>query len=187
MEAMEIKGSAVKSITEFVRSRFPERYNEWFEKLPAESQRIMRDQILANNWYPLVEAVVEPTRQLAMFFEGDSQKAGWEAGYFSASHTLTGVYKIFVMIAKPSYIISMASKIFTTYYRPCSIVVHEKAEKSVTLHIVEFPTPFPVIDYRIAGWCQRALELSGCKDVHVTIGKSLTQGDPFTEIFNSWQ
>ena len=43
------------------------------------------------------------------------------------------------------------------------------------------PNPEKVIEYRIAGWIEKALEISGCKDISVEITKSMTQNDALTE------
>jgi hypothetical protein len=44
----------------------------------------------------------------------------------------------------------------------------------------------PVVEQRIAGWIQRALEIHGCRQPAVNITKSLTKGDPCTELDFSW-
>lgn len=185
---MEIKGTAVKTIMTIVKTKFPDRYNEWFQSLSKESQQIFDNPILANEWYPLQSACVLPTRQVAkLFYDNDSKKGAWEAGRFSAEQALTGIYRIFIRAAAPSYVISRASKIFSTYYKPSVMTVVDKKDKGVTVHITEFPTPDRTVEYRIAGWMQRALELSKCNGVKVQITKSMTLGHPLTEFVISWQ
>ena len=39
---MEIKGSAVKSIPDFIRKTHPEKYQAWIEALPGTSQEIIQ-------------------------------------------------------------------------------------------------------------------------------------------------
>lgn len=36
---MEIKGTAVKNTQEFVKTKYPDRYDEWLQSLPEASQK----------------------------------------------------------------------------------------------------------------------------------------------------
>ncbi|MBP1669883.1 MAG: hypothetical protein H6Q21_2249, partial [Bacteroidetes bacterium] len=58
---MEIKGSAVKSIPDFIKKEHQEKYNEWLDALPEESRIIFQDAVLPSNWYSLREAGIVPT------------------------------------------------------------------------------------------------------------------------------
>jgi hypothetical protein len=79
-----------------------------------------------------------------------------------------------------------ASIMFTTYYNPSEVKVSEAASKSVTLQITKFEGITPSVEYRIAGWCVRAIELCGCKNVSYKIAKSLTKFDAHTDIMFTW-
>lgn len=184
---MEVKGTAVKSIKEFVETRFKNDYQKWLKAMPEESQQIINGGIFANNWYPMKAAAVEPTMALAkVFYNNDFRQAATESGRYSAEVGLKGVYKIFVMIAKPEYIMQRAGRVFTSYYSPSDISVVNSHPKGLTLHITKFPEPESVIEYRIAGWCERALEFTNCKNVRAKITKSLANGDNVTEIVITW-
>ncbi|MCD4832669.1 MAG: hypothetical protein K8R31_02660 [Bacteroidales bacterium] len=184
---MEVKGTAVKSIKDFVEKKHNAQFNDWIQSLPESSQNIMTGGIFANNWYPMKEAAVEPTKAIAkLFYKNDIEKAAFEAGRYSAETGLKGVYKIFVRIASPSYIMQRASRIIRSYYNPSEIIVKESHDKGVILHITKFPNPDPAIEYRIAGWIEHALEITNCKGVKSSITKSMTKGDPVTEITSIW-
>lgn len=185
---MKVKGTAVKSIQQFVREKHPDQYDHWLKSLPVEAQRVMQDAIYATNWYSLHQAVVLPTEHIAhLFFNNDTKKGAWELGRYSAEIALSGVYKVFVKMSSPSFIINRATRIFSTYYHPATMIVPEKSDKSIVVHITEFETPHSTVENRIAGWVERALELSGCKEIKFTISKSLTLGDDLTEFLVSWK
>lgn len=185
---MEIKGSAVKSIPEFVKSNYPDSYDQWLDSLPENAKKIFSKPVLPSDWYPLIEGVVDPVMSIGdLFYDSDSGKAAWETGRYSAEIALTGIYKFFVQAATPSFIIGRAGKIFTTYYRPSEMKVVSKGEKSVTLHITSFDDPDEIVEKRIGGWMERGLEISGCKNVQVKIPKSLTKGDEVTEYNLLWE
>ena len=184
---MEVKGTAVKSIKDYVEKKYNAHLNEWIQSLPETSQNIMQGNIFVNNWYPMKDAAVEPTKALAKrFYNNDIPKAARESGKYSAETGLKGVYKIFVRVASPNYIMQRAGRIFTSYYSPSNIEVVNGHDKGLTLHITKFPEPEEVIEHRIAGWCERALEFTNCKNVKANITKSLVKGDPLTEIVITW-
>ncbi len=184
---MEIKGTAVKSIKDFVLKNYPNRYNEWFDSLPATSREIMIESIISANWYSLNDAAIEPTKKIGeIFFENNLRKGAWECGRFSAETALTGIYKIYVKFSSPNHIIQRASRILPAYYSSSEIEVTESGDKYVNLKMFNIEKPTVIIEYRIAGWMERALEISGCENVKIEIPKSLTRGDQFTTFNCSW-
>jgi hypothetical protein len=184
---MEIKGSAVKSISDFIKKNHIEKYNEWLSSLPEESQIIFKGAVLPSNWYSLKDAGIIPTEKLGEVLFGDALKGAWNCGRYSAEVSLTGMYKFFIKAASPLFIISKASKIFSTYYQPSNMEVTDKGDDWVVLQISRFDEPHPVIESRIAGWIEKAMQIHGVTSVNVNINKSMTRGDKVTEIRVTWK
>lgn len=184
---MEIKGTAITAIRDHVKSNFPEKFSEWLEGLPATSKDIYSGVIDSSRWYPLKEGGIIPTKRTAeMFYKGNYEKGAWEAGRYSAEKGLTGIYKIFVKASTPSYIIQRATRVFATYYQPCRMEVLEKKEYSVLLEISDMPESDVVVEYRISGWIEKALEISGAKNVKIEFPKSIIRGDEVTQFAITW-
>lgn len=183
---MEIKGSAVKSIPEYVKKFHPEKFTTWLDALPEKSRKIFSEPVLPSNWYSLQDAAIIPTEALGQILFSDAVKGAWQCGRFSAETALTGIYKFFVKAATPIFIIERAGRIFSTYYQPCTMSVVEKGTDYVILHISNFDEPSQLVEGRIGGWIERAMEIHGVSFVTVTIEKSLTKGDPVTEILVKW-
>jgi hypothetical protein len=183
---MEIKGSAVKSIPDYIRKFHPEKYASWLEALPEKSKTIFTSPILPSNWYSIQDAAVVPTELLGRSIFGDPGQGAWQCGRYSAETALTGIYKFFIKAASPFFIIDRAGKIFTTYYQPSAMEVVEKGDNYVKLHITRFEEPSELIESRIAGWIERAMEIHGVSFVTVDMEKSLTRGDSFTEFVVRW-
>jgi len=184
---MEVKGTAVKSIKEYVEKKYNAQLNDWIRALPDSSSKLMNGGIFANNWYPMKDGAVEPTKAIAkLFYNNDIKQAALESGRYSAEIGLKGVYRIFVKVASPNYLMQRAGRVFTSYYSPSEIAVVDSHDKGLTLHITKFPEPEEVIEHRIAGWCERALEFTKCQNVRANITKSLAKGDNLTEIVITW-
>jgi hypothetical protein len=185
---MEIKGTAVIAIRDFVKTNYQNRFNDWLKSLPENVKNIYSGVIDSSQWYPLGEGGLIPTKKTAeMFFEGDYKKGAWNAGQFSAEKALTGIYKIFVKASSPGYIVQRASRIFATYYRPCEMTVVQRTETGVLLEISNMTESDVVIEYRIAGWIQKALEISGAQEINIDFLRSIAQGDPVTQLKIQWK
>ena len=184
---MQIKGTAVKSISDFVRKQYPARYNEWLSSLPLASFNLIKDGVKVSEWYPMREAAIIPTARIGELFFEDTRKGAWECGRYSAEVALTGVYKLYVKFATPGHIIERASRVFAAYYQPSELVATNFMSKSVEVIIKKMPLSHPVIEYRIGGWMERALEISGCNGIKVEIPKSLTKGASETVFSVSWK
>lgn len=183
---MEIKGTAVIAIRDFVKSTFPTKYDNWLNSLPETSKAIFSNSIDSTKWYEIEEAAVTPTKEIGKtFYDQNHQQAAWESGRFSAEKGLTGFYKMFVQAASPNFIISRADMVFKRYYRPC-VVTTEKKERGVNATFHYEQDSNSLIEYRIAGWMQKALEISGCKHVNIEIVHSHTKGANDTLISCKW-
>jgi hypothetical protein len=184
---MEVKGTAVRSTPLYVRQRFGSRFDEWLDSLPPASREIIGNKISTNDWYSLNDALVVPTQKVCDIFYDGEARAAWELGRFSAEYALWGLYRLFVRIGSPTYLIKRAGEIFGTYFRPSKITVEVETHNRALLTIEEFPEMVEVIEFRIGGWLERALEISGCSDVQSRIEKSLTRGDSVTEFVGEWR
>lgn len=158
---MEIKGSAVKATPDFVREKFGSRYSEWVKSLPEKSKTIIEQPIYATTWYSLTDSVIVPTQKVAdLFYAGNASKAANEIGRYSADIALKGIYKIFIRVSSPHFVLSRASSIFATYYQPSDIKVIESLDKKAVLQLSKFHPNDRLIMNRIAGWIEKTLEIT---------------------------
>jgi hypothetical protein len=65
--------------------------------------------------------------------------------------------------------------------------VVEKGPDFVVLQVTKFDERSELIESRIAGWIERAMEIHGFGYVLVDITKSLAHGDELTEFHVSWK
>lgn len=184
---MLVKGTAVLTLPLFIQSKFGEdAFQDWLSHLTAQARDVYTSSILPTNWYPVKEILVEPTRKVCELFYKGSMDGAWELGRFSAEHGLKGIYKVFVKFGSVQFMIRRATTILPTYYDSCRIDVVHFSGKHTVLHITKFQSPDEIIEQRIGGWMERALEICGCNGIKVDITKSLAKGDPVTEYHISW-
>jgi hypothetical protein len=177
---MEIKGSAVKATPDFVKEKFGIRYTEWIKSLPEKSRTIIEQPIYATTWYSLMDSVIIPTQRAGdLFFGGNYVNAANEIGRYSADVALKGVYKIFVRVSSPHFVLSRASSIFATYYQPADIKVIESSEKKAVLQLSKFHPNDKLIMNRIAGWIEKTLEITLKSALKVDVENHI-EGDNLT-------
>jgi hypothetical protein len=184
---MEVKGTAIMATREFVRGKFGEEgLKKWVAALKPEARQVYGGAVLTNVWYDLRLILVEPCRVIADMFYGGDKKAYRDIGGHSADHGLKGIYRLFVKVGSPQFILSKAGSILPTYYKPCAMRGEEADKNKFRVYINEFEEYSDVIEERIAGWIECALEICGCKDVKINIPKSISKKDAVTEYLIEW-
>lgn len=184
---MEAKGTTVATLGKFVRTRYgDEAHRTWLEGLSPAARAIHSGAVMPSLWYPMAAGLIEPTERICRLHFDEDIRGAWECGRFSAEDGLRGVYRIFIAVGTPAFIIKKASNLWPQLYRPSSIRIASEGPKSVTFHVTEFPEAHRVIDARICGWMERALEISGCKGGNIQVPRSLARGDSLTEFIVGW-
>ena len=186
--AVEVKGTAIITVPLFIKERFGEGgLNQWIDALTPEARKVYQASVFASSWYPLKELLIEPLRKMcALFYAGDL-KGAKESGRFSADYSLKGIYKIFVKLSSPESIVRRAGSILPMYYTPSEMKVVESRKGQGIVQITKFPDMDQVLEIRIAGWMERALEISGGKQPNIKITRSLTAGDSLSEFLATWK
>lgn len=184
---MEVKGIAIKTTRDFIKAKFPNDYNKWLNELPDTVKENYKTLVDVSRWYSLEEDYLIPISKIStLFYRGDVRACGEAMGYYSADVALKGIYKVFLLMASPKFLMQRASKIIRTYYQPSEVEAESVSDKSAIIRITEFNAMDQTLEYRFAGWCKRALELSNCSGVSYKINQSLAKGDSYTEMQFSW-
>jgi hypothetical protein len=180
---MKVKGSAVAALQQFIKeSQSVTGYASWLEALPAASRGIFSGGVLQSDWFPLSDGFIVPTQTMCDLFHAGNQRAAWEVGAFSARSSLRGIYRTFVRVASVAFVVDRAGSIFSTYYMPGRISTVERDTNRFVLHMTGVDEPHRILEYRICGWIEGALELCNAKQNRISISKSAAAGAPLTEI-----
>lgn len=183
---MEVRGSVLQSIDEFIQANHADKYDAWKSQLSTETQDCLKS-VVSTKWYPVEQGVIEPTELMCKMFYPDKKKGAWEAGRHSAKVALSGVYKVFVLISTPAFMLKRASRVITTFYSPTALEVKSSTDKSMLIQLTKLPTDNELIEYRIGGWMEKALEICGCKNLRINMPNSIAKGDPYTTYDIKWE
>ena len=183
-----IKGAAIKVLPEIIEHYYNiEGLNKWLFSLSKESSSIFKNKISIKKWYPIVEGLLEPTMKFCVHFYNWNFKGAWELGRYSADFGLKTIHKFFLRMGSPHFLIKKASVILPSYYKESKIDIIELEENRAVFMVYDFPYLNRIIDYRIAGWMERALEISGCSDVYVQVLESFENNKKHTIIETNWK
>jgi hypothetical protein len=186
-DCLDVKGTAVETTMLFVRERYGEEgYQRWLAALSPESREIVTSKILPSAWYPLEQAYVAPTRVVCEQYFGGAKRGAFEVGRYSALRALTGIYKMFVKIGSPAWLMERGSKVFETYYRPSHLEVVDRKDGGCRMLITDIEDVSGYVENRIAGWADAAIEIHGYKTRKVIVTRSISTGDPRTELELTW-
>ena len=184
---MKAKGTAVNSIEQFVKDQSPADYKNWLNDLNPDAREIFKQGVKSNLWYDVKDSIIEPTQKIVEHFYNNNEKGAWDNGRYSAELGLTGVYKIYVKATTPKHIIDRASRAFAAYYSDSRIKTENKKPTSVDFIIEYMEEPHRIIELRIGGWIEKALEISGCRDININMEKLMSRGDDISLYRLSWQ
>jgi hypothetical protein len=188
MPAMQIKGTGLNFLPDYINSKYgKEKFEKWLAALPPASKDIYSNRIMASSWYPLEAAMAVPLRSICDTFHGGDVKGAWETGRYSADYGLSGVYKLMVKLGSPESLARRATQVLPTYYNPCAMECLEASPGKAVLRVTDFSEMNRYLENRLGGYMERAVEISGGKDVKSCIGASMTKGDKFTEYSFTWK
>ena len=183
-----VRGKAIASIPAFVAKKFGKNeYKRWLNVISAEAFQVYYFPVKKDEWYPIRITMIEPSANIAqLFYEWDIKKAAWEMGRFSIDFGMNNLAKLMVKMGPAGSLIKKASEIINSYYKPIAAETTEITGNSAVLRVKEFPGMHTTVEYRMAGWMERALEISGCKNIKVEIPKPFSNSHPVTEFHVSW-
>jgi len=184
---MQVKGLVTKSIAEYVKANFPQQYVEWENLLPLKTVEILDRHLNLHRWFDIKNGAEKPTEAIAQLFtNNDVVKAAWLSGRYSAERAFNGSFKMFLLIMSPRFIVKRIPRLFGTFYKPDEAEARMIATNKVGMKVLNMKSRSTIIEYRIAGWLERAFELSGSETVKVEVIKSYAKGENYTEYEISW-
>ncbi|MCK5536753.1 MAG: hypothetical protein KAI79_07990 [Bacteroidales bacterium] len=184
---MEVKGIVTKSISDYVKANYSQQYVEWEDLLTPETVRILDKRRFLHQWHSIDTGVDLPNKALAqLFFDNDVNKAAFMSGRYSAEQSFNGVFRVLLVVISPNMLIQRASRLLGTFYKPSTTKIKKLAKKHIQMS-VGMEVKSEIIEYRIAGWVQRAIEIANGSNVSVEIYKSFAKGDEQLVYDINWQ
>lgn len=166
---MNVKGTMVKQLKEFVKTKYPSIYDQWLEQIPDESKKIFSDTILTSKWFDMKDSLYEPKLVASKLLKIEPKEFFWETGDYTAQNALKGIYRIFVKIATPQFLLKKSKNIVRTFYKNTSVEITKFEKNEGELKYIGFDPESELIMHRIAGWIDSSMRFTRAKNVNTKI------------------
>ncbi|HPR64163.1 MAG TPA: 4-vinyl reductase [Thermoanaerobaculia bacterium] len=183
----KIKGVGYKVEQQFVRDRYGEEVlQKILTTMTEEDRKALAGIILVSNWYP--QGPLERFRQaVAAHFEDRNLAVIEEMGKFSAQYALTGIYRVFLAIVSPAYVIKKVGHLYQKYFDNGKAYAIEHGPKDMRVVIEDWEDSSPTLCAMMKGYFEKALELAGARNVTISKISCVHRGDPKCEFRGTWE
>jgi len=184
---VQIKGSAIKETIDQIKSRAGE---DAFQKilglLDAETRKICGGDVFSSSWYPLDCFTRFLEIEIKVLADGKEEMVtrGSEA---VIERQLRGIYKAFVKLGSPEFVIKRIAAVHATYFQgvPIEVVLPEKNRALV--RYTGFEKQHRIMGFAIVGFFKKALEISSAKDVVIYFPTPIEEGKGHSELSIAWR
>ncbi len=155
------------------------------ESLAAETRELWTGMIVATEWYPnrLVVDVQETIVRTA--YAGDPTRIR-ELGIVTAKRDLSGVFKVFLAIVSPQYVVSKTASMWSRYYDHGKVQITEQKSGYVRGRFTDVKSFSEAFWNEILGSCMGAIEAAGGKSIQAAIVAGGTAKDSSMEAEIRW-
>jgi len=182
----DIKGRVLLDTLAAVRERAGEQeLSKIVKSLSNESRKVFESPILFSEWYSLdafTEFLEVDIRETA---NGDREELARRSEKVVGAQ-LRGVYRIFVKLGSPKFVITRISAVHETYFRGVKITL-EFEPCSARIKYFGFHKKQNIMEYVIIGFFRKALAMSGANRVDLKFTIPIAQAGPYSELAISWQ
>ncbi len=155
---MKIKGSSIIGLYDYMKLYFPEKFEEWINKLPEDSKKIYTSKILVSKMYPIEEAMIIPT-QIASELTGKTpEEISFDSSVQGVKDAIKGFLKIVTKINTIAFLFNRAKTFFYSYYDQGKIQILQQKKNKAALLIWDIPKEYKIILWRVYGWMYQVIK-----------------------------
>jgi uncharacterized protein (TIGR02265 family) len=183
----QIKGSILLSRRAYLKERGGEALLERVVgRLSATERATLEGTLLATSWYPLELNLRLDDAIADELSTGNRSQVFIEMGRASADQNLKTVHQAFIRQGDPHYLLSNAPRIYRLYYGVGYRTYERAGPSSATLRTFDAESVTATDCMTVVGWHQRAIELSGGKNVAVVEMVCRSRGGAHCEYRCAW-
>jgi hypothetical protein len=183
---VQIKGSAIKETIEQIKSRAGEAaFQKILGLLDEETRKIYAGEIFSSTWYPLDLFTRFLEIEIRVLANGNEEMVtrGSEA---VIERQLRGIYKAFVKLGSPEFVIKRIAAVHATYFQGVPIDVQLQGHNRALVKYTGFEKQHRIMGFAIVGFFKKALEISGAKDVAIYFSVPIEEDKGYSELSIAW-
>lgn len=180
------KGSAILDTVRAIRKRSgDEGYAQLLAGLDDEARAVFQGTILPTGWYPLDAFVRLLALDLQQTAGGDEQALVGRTEWL-VERQLRGIYRLFVRLGSPEFVLKRISLVHLTYYNGVDVETRSLTPGRAVLRYTGFESRHKLIGNSIIGFFRKALELSGAKNVRAAFETPIGDEKGYAELVVTW-
>ncbi|MBI5478957.1 MAG: hypothetical protein HY906_08885 [Deltaproteobacteria bacterium] len=152
---------------------------------PELSRNFRAGLVFSGNWYPL--SWYADLHRAAQKAAGAGPDLARTIGFESVKDDLAGIYRIFLLVVSPEFVLSKAPLLFSTYYDTGTMAVSEAARGQARAQFTGCTGFDRNLWLDVQGSCQAGLEAAGARDVAINLIAGGADGDTSMELEARWR
>jgi hypothetical protein len=183
---VQIKGSAIKETIEQIKSRAGDAaFQKILGLLDDETRKALAGEIFSSTWYSLDLFTRFLEIEIKVLADGNEEMVtrGSEA---VIERQLRGIYKAFVKLGSPEFVIKRIAAVHATYFQGVPIEVQLHGHGRAIVKYTGFEKQHRIMGFAIVGFFKKALEISGAKDVAIHFSVPIEDGKGYSELSIAW-
>jgi hypothetical protein len=185
---VEVKGAVLRDSIKAVKvvRHGDQKYNTIVGQLKGETRTLFEQEtILPTSWYSLDAFVEFLEIDIKVTAHGNEQElVKWTE--MVVERQLSGIYKVFIRLGTPHFVLNRLAVIHQTYFRGVAIEVSLPSTGKATIKYTGFAKQHRLVGLIIIGFYRKALELSGAKEVTAKFTTSIEDDKGYCELSLSW-
>jgi len=183
---VQIKGSGIKEAITQVKTRAGGgAFQKILGLLDEESRKVFGGEIFTSTWYPLDLFTRFLEVEIRVLANGNEEMITRGAEALNEKH-LRGIYKSFVRVGAPEFVIERIAAVHATYFQGVSVEVKLLGHGKALLKYTGFEKQHRIIGFAIIGFFNKALEISRAKDVVIRFTTPIEEDKEYSELSIAW-
>jgi hypothetical protein len=183
---VQIKGATIKETVTQIKTRAGDQaFQKILGLLDEDTRRIFEGEIFASTWYPLDKFTRFLEVEIRVLANGREEviTRGAEA---VNERQLLGIYKAFVKVGSPEYVIERIAAVHATYFQGVSVDVQLPEPRKALIKYIGFEKQHRIMGFAIIGFFNKALELSRANDAVIYFTTPIEEGRGYAELSIAW-
>jgi hypothetical protein len=183
--AVKIKGTTLlDSIAAAKRREGEQRYAAILALLAPEFRSLFEAEIYDTSWYSLDAFVA--FLEAGLCYTGDDPTVLTRRAEALIERQLTGIYRVFVNLRDPEYIVQRVATIHRVYFSGTSVEVTTE-DRHAVIRYVGFKAQHWLLDHTLIGFYRKALDMCGARDIVAKMTIPIAEGRAHSELQVSWR
>jgi alkanesulfonate monooxygenase SsuD/methylene tetrahydromethanopterin reductase-like flavin-dependent oxidoreductase (luciferase family) len=183
---VSIKGTAILETINLIKSRAGEdALQKILALLDEDARALFKSQIFASTWYPLDPFARFLEVEIRVLADG-KEEVVTRGAELATERQLRGIYKAFVKLGSPEFVIKRIAAVHATYFEGVPIEVKIVGHGQAVVTYTGFEKQHRLMGFVIIGFFKKALEVSGAKNVAVRFNIPIEAGKGYADLSISW-